>query len=255
MSDRGAQDRGALRAADFWTALVLIALASFFLWRTSRLPFFKASAAGVKAEWYNSAALVPYGVFGALLLSGFGLLGVAVRDGGAARALAGAPRVSWGDVARVGGAVAILALYVGALVPRVDFTLASALAITALIGGFHEGRGRPLALALAATAVPGLYALAAHGPQAEWGAPDDDWLTLAAFLALTVAFLAETRARHGRVPGYALAAPAIGLVVPFLLVCAMAFGFRQNVPARTGLVFSQVEYHYYVTVRPWLRGE
>ena len=260
----GPDDRTALRAADFWTALVLIATATFFLWRTSRLPFFKASAAGVDAEWYNSAALVPYAVFGALLALGLALLWIAVRDGGGTRALAaarglavapGRAGVAWAAVAKVGGVALILALYIGALVPRVDFTLSSALAITALTYGFHEGRLRPLALALAAVAAPALYALAVHGPQAEWGAHDDDWATLLTFAALAAALLVETRAHHGRIPPYALAAPVIGLVVPFLLVCAMAFGFRQNVPARTGLVFAPVEYHYYVTLRPWLRGE
>ena len=80
-------EKQALRVRDFWTALVLIGLSLFFLWRTSRLPFFKASAAGVSAEWFNSAALVPYGIFAALLGLGLSLLAIAVRDGGAPRLL------------------------------------------------------------------------------------------------------------------------------------------------------------------------
>ena len=153
---------GPPRVADFWTALALVAGSVFFLWRTSRLPFLEASAAGVEAEWYASAAPVPYAVFGALLAMGVGLLGVAIRDGGAAR-----PRVPWPAVARIGAAVAIPAAHVGALVPRVGFTLSSALVVAALIYGFHEGRAVPRAASVAAVAVPGLHALGAHAPQAE----------------------------------------------------------------------------------------
>ena len=47
--------------------------------------------------------------------------------------------------------------------------------------------------------------------------------------------------------------PWIAVGAPLILVCAMAFGFRQNVPNRGGLIFSQIEYHYYVTLRPLWR--
>lgn len=247
------QDKRALRVRDFWTALLLMALSLFMLWRTSLLPFFKASAAGVSAEWFNSAALVPYGVFGVLFLLSVALLAIAVRDGGLpGRGTLPAAR----DMQRVAAIAVILFLYIFCLVPRVDFTLASALVILALIYGFHDGRDRPTRIALLAVAVPALYAAVANFPQAEWTAPkDDDWVTLVAFLVLSVVAPAETRATTGRLPRWVMAAPVIGLIVPFLLVAAMAFGFRQNVPNRTGLIFSKVEYHYYVTVRPWLRGE
>ena len=42
----------------------------------------------------------------------------------------------------------------------------------------------------------------------------------------------------------------MAVLVPLMLVLAMAFGFRQNVPNRSGLLFSQIEYHYYVTLKP-----
>jgi hypothetical protein len=48
--------------------------------------------------------------------------------------------------------------------------------------------------------------------------------------------------------------PVIAILAPVILVCAMAFGFRQNVPNRGGLIFSQIEYHYYVTLRPLWRS-
>jgi hypothetical protein len=48
----------------------------------------------------------------------------------------------------------------------------------------------------------------------------------------------------------ARATPWIAVLAPLVLICAMAFGFRQNIPNRGGLLFSQIEYHYYVTLRP-----
>ncbi len=255
------EDLISLRRRDFYTALLIIAVAVFFLTRTAALPFFRASAAGVDgAEWYNSAALVPYLVFGALLACGLGLLAVALRDGGAPgwlsrRAIAAKTAAAPGRD-RIAAVAVIVLLYIFALVPRVDFILASALVLLALVVGFHQTRPRPLLLALAAVAVPAVYALVVHYPQAEWqSAHDDDWLTLAAFLALLTACWAEARAETGRIGPVLRWAPALALALPAFLICAMAFGFRQNVPNRGGLVFSQIQYHYFVTLRPLWQGE
>ncbi|MEM6488466.1 MAG: tripartite tricarboxylate transporter TctB family protein [Pseudomonadota bacterium] len=246
-------DKTALRRGDFWTALFLIAAALFFLARTAMLPLFEVSAAGVEGRWYNSAALVPFLVFGALLALGVALLAIAVREGGWPEDLP-RPRIDAGSL-RILGVSAIVIAYVVALVPRVDFVLASALAMMALVVGFHQERARPMALALVAVLLPALYALVAHFPAAEWQAPhDDDWVTLAAFLALTVLGLAEARLAVGRLDRVLIAAPAMALAIPLFLVCAMAFGFRQNVPNSGGLIFSQIQYHYYVTLRPLWSG-
>lgn len=244
------QERLSLRRRDFWGALALIALSLIFLWRTSLLPFFKASAAGVDAEWYNSAALVPYGVFALLLVLSLGLLTVAIRSGGAP--WAGHEGYAFLVSGRIFVIVAILATYIFALVPRVDFTIASALVITALILGFHDGRRAPMLISLTAVAIAGCYCLLFHFPQSEWIAHDDDWLTLACFAGLTIAGFVDAPLRT--CSRLAFAAPLIGFLIPLLLVCAMAFGFRQNVPNRGGLLFSVIEYHYYVTLKPWLAG-
>jgi hypothetical protein len=164
------------------------------------------------------------------------------------------PRLG-GSSGKVAAIAVILLAYIFALVPRVDFVLASALTITALIYGFHEGRARPILLSTAAVAGAGLYALLLHLPQAEWGAAGDDWVALGLWIALSVAAVAETRAHRGRWSPTVLAAPLVGFLVPLALVSAMAFGFRQNVPARTGLLFGVIEHHYYVTLRPWLAGD
>lgn len=245
------------RRQDFWTSLVLIAVSLFFLWRTSLLPFTGARGGGVGAgDWYMSAALVPFFIFGALLVLGVALLIIAIRQGGTPPGLP--PVWTWARSAqggRVLACAAILLAYIFALVPRVDFILSSALVVMALITGFHQTRVRATWIALAAVMVPAAYALIVNFPRSRWAAPhDDDWLVLAAFVLLVIVTMIDA-GRAGTRDIWLKLAPAIALIVPFLLICAMAFGFRQNVPNRTGLVFSQVEYHYYVTWRPWLQGQ
>ncbi|MFG6604803.1 hypothetical protein, partial [Sulfitobacter sp. 1A09134] len=68
-----------------------------------------------------------------------------------------------------------------------------------------------------------------------------------AWMLLSVWMLVHDRSRIAR------STPWIALLTPLILVTAMAFGFRQNVPNRGGLLFSQIEYHYYVTLRPLWR--
>lgn len=253
------EDRRQLRRRDFWTALVLIAASVFFLLETATIPFFEANAAGVQSgRWYNSAALVPYGIFGALLLLAIALLAIAIRDGGAP------DRTTWPAVrawltgtpaARMMAVSLIMLAYIFALVPRVDFAIASALVLLALIYGFHDMRARATVIALVAVLVPAAYALLANFPQGRWSAPhDDDWVTLTAFVLLVAAMIVETRRARGRLDPFLRAAPAVAVIVPVFLVIVMAFGFRQNVPNRTGLLFQKIEYHYYVTVRPLLSG-
>lgn len=239
-----------LRARDFWGALVLLGVSAFFLWRTFDIPLWGGNRAGVSAAaWYNSAAVVPLGIFSALLILSVILLIIAVKAGGAKRALSGVG-IGWNsaEATRFLTIGVILFFYVAALVPRVDFILCSGLLITALTFGFYKGRADRMILAAAALAVCGLYALVAHLPQAEWGAQDDDIVTLVVWIALMLWVL-----RSAQGDRILKAAPVIAVVAPAFLVCAMAFGFRQNVPNRGGLIFKQIEYHYYVTLRPLWR--
>ncbi len=241
------EDKTALRARDFWTSLILIAVSAFFLWRTTDIPLFGTVTAGVSAAWYNSAALVPYGVFGMMLICSLGLLAISIKDGGAERALHGAG-VGWerSEVIRMGCIAVILFFYIFALVPRVDFILASALLISTLIYGFHDGHTGRMKLAATVFAAAGLYALVMHFPSSEWAKPhDDDWVTLALWAGFTI----FTLVRHSDEQAVRIA-PVMAILVPLILVLAMAFGFRQNVPNRSGLIFKQIEYHYYVTLKP-----
>ena len=240
-----------LRTRDFWAALALIVVSTFFLWRTSYIPLFGGNRAGVSgASWYNSAAIVPLGVFGAMLVLAIILLVIAVRAGGAKTALTSVG-IGWNkfEAIRFTTIGVIIGFYIVGLVPRVDFILCSGLLITALIYGFHMGEPRRMVIAAIAVFIPATYALVMHLPQSQWSKPhDDDWMTLAVWIVLSVI------AWDGPQDRVARAVPVIAITAPLVLVCTMAFGFRQNVPNRGGLIFSQIEYQYYVNIRPIWRN-
>lgn len=236
-----------LRARDFWASLGLIGLSLFFLWKTSAIPLFGDQLGGVSnIQWYESAAIVPFGIFGGLLVLSLILLANAIRSGGAAQALTAAG-LGWdgSEALRFTCIAVCLAAYIAGLVPRVDFILASGLLITALIFGFHASRPGRMVLASIAMALPAAYALLANLPRSAWNAHDDDLVALAVWVLLTLYVMWQSRTEP-----LLRVVPLVALAAPLILVCAMAFGFRQNVPARTGLIFKQIEYHYYVTLRP-----
>ena len=245
-------DNMVLRARDFWGAVVLCAGSLFFLYQTLNIPMWGKNRAGVSGiNWYESAAIVPLFIFGALLGLSLCMLAIAIRDGGAARALSSVG-LGWDaqEVWRTATMVVILAAYIVGLVPRVDFILASGLLITALVHGYHSGSLRKMGVSASIVLVAALYALVVHFPRSEWSKPhDDDWVTLLAWFILLV--IARIQDRQSRV---IRALPILSVLVPMVLVSAMAFGFRQNIPNRGGLIFSQIEYHYYVTLKPvWSR--
>ncbi|MCR9139293.1 MAG: hypothetical protein NXI27_25060 [Alphaproteobacteria bacterium] len=244
-------DKSVMRARDFWTALVLIAISLFFLYQTSLIPFFQANAAGVQGRWYNSAALVPFGIFSGLLILALVLLAIAIFDGGARQAFSSIGiGYSPSESARLLCISAILAAYIFGLVPRVDFIICSALVITALIWGFRSGDRTAMATATIIVICAAAYALLMHFPRAEWTKPhDDDIATLVAFVLITILMFVRSR-MLGRIDRITRLTPMIAILVPALLVIAMAFGFRQNVPNRQGLLFSKIEYHYYVNIKP-----
>lgn len=240
-----------LRARDVWAARVLMGLSLFFLWRTMDIPLWRGNRAGVSgAAWYNSAAIVPLSIFTALLILSVVLLVIALRAGGGRRAVS-LVGLGWStdDAFRISAIAVILFFYIAGLVPRVDFVLCSGLLITALTFGFYLGRKARMTLAALTVAIAGLYAMIANLPRSDWGTHDDDWLTLGLWAALTGVVLIKARG-----DAVLRATPVVALVAPVLLVCAMAFGFRQNVPNRGGLAFQQIEYHYFLTLRPLWRS-
>lgn len=243
-------DRAILRARDFWAALFLIGLSIFFLFETLKIPIFGANRAGVSGtDWYNSAAILPLGIFVSLLVLALVLLVTSIREGGARRALS-AIGIGWNptEARRAFAVVVIIASYIVGLVPRVDFILSTGLLITALMFAFHGGHHSRARIAMACIVSPAAFALFAFPFQADWRSHADDWVTLLFWSLLTgIVLWIGRESRTTRV------IPVIAVLTPAILVTAMAFGFRQNVPARTGLLFGQIEYHYFVTLRPLWR--
>ncbi len=251
------QDKTITRTRDFWASLTLMALSVFFLWKTSAIPFLAGNSNVQIGDWYNSAALVPYGLFGALFLLSFLLLLTSIREGGAKQALS-LQGLGWDkqEVWRSVSLAIILLCYFFALVPRVDFILASALVILSLVFGYHRGNGRRMLIAVSLVLVASLYAVIMRFPQSEWNTHHDDDLVVLAVWCVFVAMLAFVSlglgSNKGRVPGVLIPA-VLSLLTPAFLVMSMAFGFRQNVPNRGGLLFSKIEFVYYVHVLPVLR--
>ena len=156
-----------LRARDFWGALVLMGLSLFFLWQTLDIPLWGDNRAGVSAAaWYNSAALVPLGIFSALFVLSVVLLVIAIQAGGAKRALS-LIGIGWDadDSLRFATLGVILFFYIAGLVPRVDFVLSSGLLITALTFGYHKGRRSRMILSAASVALAVIFTLIVHLPR------------------------------------------------------------------------------------------
>ncbi|MEX0277874.1 MAG: hypothetical protein AB3N19_10175 [Ruegeria sp.] len=240
-----------MRARDFWASLVLIAVSLFFLWKTSDIPLWGENRAGVSgSDWYNSAAIVPLFIFGGMLILSLVLLANSIRSGGARNAL-DAAGIGWDkiEVFRTSTIGLILLAYVVGLVPRVDFILCSGLLITALTYGYYGGHARRALVACVMVVAAGLFALISFPAQADWNAHVDDWVTLVLWIVLTILVLAKAGSER-----VLRVVPFVAILAPLILVCAMAFVFRQNVPARGGLIFKQIEYHYYVTLRPMWKG-
>ncbi len=236
-----------LRARDFWASLTMIVLSIFFLWKTSEIPLWGGNRAGVSGvDWFNSAAIVPLFIFTAVLVLAIVLLIVSIRSGGAQHAVTSVG-LGWDKVEalRVSTISLMLLAYVVGLVPRVDFILCSGLLITGLSFGFFGGHARRALIACMFLVTAGVFAFVSYPAQADWNNHADDWCTLILWIGLTVLLLMKCATEK-----VLRVVPLIAILAPFVLVCAMAFGFRQNVPARGGLIFEQIEYHYYVTLRP-----
>ncbi len=138
-------DRERLRRTDLWTGLGLAALAVAMLIGASRFPI-SASYGGVQNVWYVSPALFP-------LIVGFGILALSMvlvvtaarslgRDG--LRQALSLPKADFAPrQRRFAMIVAAIIGFVFAMVPAVDFFLATALFLLVFMAAFHlpDGTG------------------------------------------------------------------------------------------------------------------
>ncbi|MFN3685407.1 hypothetical protein [Salinarimonas sp.] len=235
-----------LRKADFWTALLLIALATGMLVEALGYPL-EGSFAGVRNVWYVSPALFPLIVAGMLILLSAYLLAVSIASGGARAALADLRVPTLLATARGAADVwivtAVLFGYIVALVPRIDFPIATATTLFAFVAIYHTGVPRLARRALVGFVgiVGAIVVFAWLGPpigprtaEAFWrdGAVLAALLVLVAACALAIGPTPKARTRFRQGLGVAILVPLLvsivfkyGLVVPLpsegLLVEAM----------------------------------
>jgi hypothetical protein len=226
-----------LRKADFWTSLVLLAVATGMLLETLTYPL-EGSFAGIRNVWYVSPALFPLMVGGMLILLSGLLLVHAIRSGGAAAALADlrgdAFARFWaysGEFWIVGG---VLAGYIYGLIPRIDFVAGTTLLLFTLVAAYHLGHGsaarRALSVYAAAVALVVLTALAGFQPEPRSGAA---WLRDALVWGVTALSIAAVwagvrmEAEPRRKFRHAL---AVSLVTPILFGAVFKFGLLVPLP-------------------------
>ena len=131
---------GALRRADFRTAIILIAVSVVMIWTALGYPL-QESYGGVENSWYLSPALFPLMIAGCLLLLSLILMANAVRFIAAEN--------QWGRlfgpelfaVGQRGLRTLLIAGYIGGytwlLIPNVDFVLATLLFLVVFSGTFY----------------------------------------------------------------------------------------------------------------------
>lgn len=227
-----------LRKADFWTSLVLLALAAGMLVETLSYPL-QGSYAGVRNAWYVSPALLPLIIAGTLIVLSGLLLANAIRTGGAGAALADLPHASatrmWAATADfwiIGG---ILAGYIYGLLPRVDFIAATTLMLFTLVAIYDMERPsivrRALAIFFITTIVVVALALLGWRPGAQSAAAyardGAVWAAAAASIVL-VWFAARGHATAG-----ARFSRCVWLSVLTALIASIVFKYGLLVPLPT----------------------
>ena len=135
-------DKSRLRRQDFRTGILLILLALGIIWEASSYPM-TDSYGGVQNVWYVSPALLPI-IVGVLLL----ILALVLT--GNALAYHGWPAVLTSKAAKTAESqqgdrrflviVLLIATFVYAFIPVVDFFIASAFFLCAFSGAFYLGR-------------------------------------------------------------------------------------------------------------------
>jgi hypothetical protein len=152
-----------MRRADFWTSLILFAMAVGMIGSAMTMPL-KESFAGVQNVWYVSPALFPLLIAGSLLLLATTLMHNAIRTGGAQAALATVGRwtaAHGNGTTRMLVSIGILAAYVYGLIPRVDYVVSTTLFLLVFIGAFYLGNEALMRIHAAVLLSAGAAALAA----------------------------------------------------------------------------------------------
>lgn len=224
-----------LRKADFWTSIVLLAVAAGMLLESLTMPL-EGTYAGVQNAWYVSPALLPLIVTVCLAVLSVILLTNAVRTGGARAALQDLrhPQFArfWANSEEFWIVSAILFAYIYVLIPIVDFIAATVLLLFVLVTAFDLGSVRAarrvFALFAATAMIVEFIALSGieFAPRSSGAYWQDAFVWTAVVLSFGVAIHAAraeptSRARLVRCIGVSILTPLIlgpifkyGLLVP-----------------------------------------
>lgn len=133
-------DKVELRKGDAVASVLLIAFGIFVVAASMRMPM-TASYGGVDSHWYVAPALFPLFVGGMLIILGFILMGIAIKDGGVAALLAKKEKTSGFVLTEKARRTIISAFAVGSFiyvfVPRVDFFIAISTFLFYLMTAFY----------------------------------------------------------------------------------------------------------------------
>lgn len=245
--------RRRLREKDFWTSLILFGFSTAMLIGGLQMPM-SESYGGVRNAWYVSPALLPLIVAGGLILLSAALLANAIRSGGARRTLTKVrlrPNAPTAAQRRAFLAALLIAAYVYALLPRVDFVVATALFLLAFIGGFYPDNGRiarPLVIGFLvfalATGVAGILGFRPVRGEAAGLVVDGAGLLLFVILAIA----ASRQVREGSDQGRVRTTVIVAIAVPLIL--GPIFKFALLVPLPTeGAIIQTMEQGVYL-LRP-----
>lgn len=238
------------RPSDLWTGLVLLLLAAAMAVGALRFPL-RGTYAGVKNAWYVSPALFPLIVALCLGLLATTLIVTTIRAGAAKSEVSPLTVLAGqGDVVLIAG---VIAAFVVAFVPRVDFIVAGFFFLAAFTLVFHVHEPRVAKLALGAFFLTALVLLviaalgltpaprtaAAHLVDAAVLLVAALTLVRARFMTATAPAPAPEEARHRL--GQCL---AVALATPLLLGGAFKFLLLVPLP-REGLVVVALETVYY----------
>ncbi len=231
-----------LRRLDFRTGILLSILAVGIIWEATSYPM-SDSYGGVQNVWYVSPALFPLLVGGLLLLLSIVLIGNAIRELGwpeILRSKAGGD--SWLNERnqRFLAIVSLIATYVYAFIPNVDFYISTALFLFAFITAFYLERYEPLVISSVAFLFTGLLVLTA-------GRISGDGVSQAAIdifttLVLVALCLYYFRFFHARAIGIRRLVTTLLVAVSVPLLLAPVFRFGLLVPLPTeGLYIEAME--------------
>jgi hypothetical protein len=227
-----------LRKADFWTALVILAIGIFMMIEALGYPL-EGSYAGVRNVWYVSPALFPLMVAGMLILLSAYLLLNAIRAGGARAAIIELAEGAWGTAFRSAIDVWIvclmLAAYIVILVPRIDFTIATIPTLFTFLAVYYVERPsvarRGLVIFLSIAVL--LLGVTAVGFQPASRSAGFYWRDAAIFVAALaqIAVVASTVWRDDEAWPRLRRSIVVAFVTPLLLSVIFKYGLIVPLPA------------------------